>query len=63
MNGYYENAQKPAKAVFAKDVMQISAGIASEVSSGLLTWAARLLQMAERQWCPARQVMQQFKLV
>jgi hypothetical protein len=63
MNGYYENAQKPAKAVFAKDVMQISAGITSEVSSGSLTWAARLLQMAERQWCPARQVMQQFKLV
>ena len=63
MNGFYENAQKAAKAVFAKDVMQVSAGITSEVSSGSLTWAARLLQMAERQWCRVRQVMQQFKLV
>jgi type II secretory pathway pseudopilin PulG len=63
VNGYYENAQKAAKAVFAKDVMQVSAGITSEVSSGSLTCAARLLQMGERQWCRVRQVMQQFKLV
>ena len=27
VNGYYENAQKAAKAVFAKDAMHVSAGI------------------------------------
>ena len=27
VNGYYESAQKAAKAVFAKDVMHVSAGI------------------------------------
>ena len=47
MNGFYENAQKAAKAVFAKDVMQVSAGGTSEVPSSSAAWAARLLQMAD----------------
>ena len=47
INGYYENAQKAAKAIFAKDVMHVSAGVTSEVPSSSVTWAARLLQMAD----------------
>jgi len=47
VNGYYENAQKAAKAVFAKDVMHVSAGGTSEVPSSSAAWAARLLQMAD----------------
>ena len=46
INGYYENAQKAAKAVFAKDVMHVSAGKTSEVPSSSAAWAATLLQMA-----------------
>jgi type IV pilus assembly protein PilA len=52
MNGYYENAQKAAKAVFAKDVMHVSAGITSEVPSSSVAWAARLLQMADSPMVP-----------
>ena len=52
INGYYENAQKAAKAVFAKDVMHVSAGVTYEVPSSAAAWAATLLQMADSPMVP-----------
>ena len=52
INGYYENAQKAAKAVFAKDVMYVSAGITSEVPSSSAAWATTLLQMVDSPMVP-----------
>lgn len=53
VNGYYESAQKAAKAVFAKDVMHVSAGITSELPSSSVAWAARLLQIADFPMVPS----------
>ena len=52
MNGYFEGGQKAAKGIFAKDAMNVSMGIATEVPSTATAWADLLQAMGNEAKVP-----------